>query len=524
MDANRIADFRSYYVEWSQDLELLRQNRLLDEGQFIRFARDRGIDVWGVGNGDPGDFHSRGWLTSDGGDDSGHPLFHPFRIYPLYKILQACKVNLAPSASLHRDTFVELAKHAHGSLPNFENIGELAQEKNRIVDFALLLEPIYWPRITGHIYYNANVGEHDFISMQNEYRRKVLTLVESLDQNVWQKVHESLRHDAAWIDDNRELYLLLRVGNWNQREGLIGPIAGALWIRHIGEVIRLAFEAVQSNRWFEEDRGFETWRVGGRKMKFGSERPLDDELRSKPYLALRFGVFTGSVVRWYVEGETEYYAILKVLPEPSAFGLEIVNLRGNIVAERDNVALKLRDCLTEDKALRRFSIISFDLDVDANVKTIRRQVDKKNVVGLIAAHKPDFEFANFTIQELAEVAARIDEANGVSGESVRTASWASVETATAFQARYKEVSARHPPGLKGKEWGTALAVYAVEHPNRSDTGAERPFWKEIDAALQARSADYDFQRAHFSFNRETFEQVDERVIGKTPNKVGGESS
>ncbi len=42
-------DLRSYLENWSDDLELLRQNRLLDEGTFLRFARDRGIAVSGVG-------------------------------------------------------------------------------------------------------------------------------------------------------------------------------------------------------------------------------------------------------------------------------------------------------------------------------------------------------------------------------------------------------------------------------------------------------------------------------------------
>ena len=107
----------------------------------------------------------------------------------------------------------------------------------------------------------------------------------------------------------------------------------------------------------------------GREV-FGSERPLDDALQSKPYLAWEYGLFTGSVVRWYVEGETEYYAILSILPEPSKVGLELVNLRGNIASGRDNAALKLQDWLIEDKALRRFSMISFDFDVAANVESL----------------------------------------------------------------------------------------------------------------------------------------------------------
>ena len=197
-------------------------------------------------------------------------------------------------------------------------------------------------------------------------------------------------------------------------------------------------------------------------------------------------MLTGSVVRWYVEGETEYYAILQVIPDPSKSGIELVNLKGELAKNNSNLALTLQDSLMQDKKLRRFSLISFDVDVAANVKAIRRQVNEQNVVGFIAAHKPDFEFANFTIQELAEVAARIDEASGVSGDAVRNAKWTGISCGRDFENKYRTISARNR-GLKGEEWGRELARYAGEHPNRSDDGRERPFWHEIGAALRSRT-------------------------------------
>ena len=155
-----------------------------------------------------------------------------------------------------------------------------------------------------------------------------------------------------------------------------------------------------------------TWRCGARQTKYGAERPLDDPLHSKPYIAYEFGLFTGSAVRWYVEGETEYFAITHLFQqnvgEPSTFGIELVNLYGGINLEKHNAALKLQDGLQEDKKHRRFSVISFDKeDGSANEKAIGRQIQLNNVVGSISAHNPDFEFANFTIRELVEVAARI---------------------------------------------------------------------------------------------------------------------
>ena len=87
-------------------------------------------------------------------------------------------------------------------------------------------------------------------------------------------------------------------------------------------------------------------------------------------------------------------------------------------------------------------MISFDSDVAQNVKAIQRQVEQENVVGFIAAHQPDFEFHNFTIQELVEVAARIDDGKSFSGNIVRNGDWTGIMNARAFEERYKEISAR----------------------------------------------------------------------------------
>src|SRR5439155_16702282 len=145
----------------------------------------------------------------------------------------------------------------------------------------------------------------------------------------------------------------LRLAKWSERERVKGDTSRALWIRHIAEVIRRGFEEAYGVEWLEEDHAFGQWLPGGRELVFGSDRPLDQEQQTKPYVAWTFGLLRGSVLRWYVEGETEYHAVLGVLSAPSQMGIELVNLRGNLAAERDNAALKLRDWLLEDQKLKR---------------------------------------------------------------------------------------------------------------------------------------------------------------------------
>jgi hypothetical protein len=205
---------------------------------------------------------------------------------------------------------------------------------------------------------------------------------------------------------------------------------------------------------------------------------------------------------------TEYYAVIESQQNPAEYGIELLNLKGAIATNKNNITLTIGDLLLEDVAQKRFSIISFDTDVPDNRKAFQRQVKAGRVVGSIAAHTPDFEFANFAIQELVEIAARIDDTHNYSGDVTRGADWNGVTNARAFENRYKEVSDRKPQSLKGEEWGRALAKYAYEHPNRSDTGVQRDFIHQITLALRTRFARYADHKKRYKIDPNTFKLVE----------------
>ena len=173
----------------------------------------------------------------------------------------------------------------------------------------------------------------------------------------------------------------------------------------------------------------------GRARIFGTERPLETPLAATPYVTPEFGLFTGTTVRWYVKGKTEFHAVKRLLPGHHAGGIELINLRGNLAQESDNIALKLADQLREDRALRRFSLVSLDRDVPANVKSIRRRIQQEELVGIVFDREPDFEFHNFSLDELVEIAARFNESHGYSGDPIRDGDWSGIEGASSFQER-----------------------------------------------------------------------------------------
>ncbi len=495
-------------TDWADDLELLRQNHLLDESAFLTFVKEKGVPVTGVGGGEPSDLQKRGWLTGDGAREDGKPTYHPFRLFVIHQILEACKLRVATAASLRRDAILGLVERVVETLPSLEEIGNRSATWNRIVDLAILAEPVYWPDLISRVSIGAGLSFEGHRARVDEYRGKLLALVKTLDPQVWEEHHKDLRKTAAWMDGNTYLYVMLRVASWQQREELKGAIAGALWIRHIAEMIRRAFEEALNTHWLEEDQAFGHWYPGARAKRFGADRPFDDVLRAKPYIAYTFGLFTGSAIRWYLEGETEFFAACVMLSEADRFAVELVNLHGGIGTGRNNVPLKLESMLREDRAFRRFSMISVDGDSEPALKVIRRQVAQDNIVGSINVHRPDFEFANFTVGELAEVAAQIDETHGFSGASVRLANWTGIESGRAFEENYRKNSKRPRSSLKGEEWGRALGEFAMKNPNRADNGIERPIRRQVWSALHGWQSNYDHQRDRFTFDPEKLKQTE----------------
>jgi hypothetical protein len=144
-------DLRRRRTRWSRDLELLRQNDLLSESRFLSFAKDRGISVHGTSKGDPGEFHKRGWLAADAEDESRQPQFHPFRIYPLLGILKSYRRPLTVTLDTRSEDAAAFVARFVESLPSVEQIRLRAREWNETSDLAILLEPLYWPRVVGRL-------------------------------------------------------------------------------------------------------------------------------------------------------------------------------------------------------------------------------------------------------------------------------------------------------------------------------------------------------------------------------------
>lgn len=503
-NSDNILRFFEEYKSFCFDLS---QNHLVNEAALIRFSKSRGCYVSGVVKGDPSKYISKGWLNSDNIDACSKEQFHLFRFYPLHVGGRLCKLNLTPTSTLDRHAFNNSLPKLNDLLPSLEFIGKEFEKANLVANLAILLEPIYWPIITSRITYPVCTTSEDYEIKLDNYKELVFSLVKKLDPKEWEKHHETLRFQASEMDDNSELYILLRLSPWIKIERTTGKIGGALWIRLMAEVLRRAFRDVHDVNWLEEDQAFGQCRVGVRERIFGTEFPTDNTVIAKPNLAFEFGLHTGSTIRWYLEGETEYYAALYCVPRAASGGIELINLKGALSNEKPSTPLRLADCLAKDKELKRFSFISFDHDVAAPVRFIKTQIKKGNIVGYVNCNSPDFEFENFMLDELIEVAARLDEEQGVDAQAIRNHDWTNIDSGKKFEERYKQLSTIGQGGLKGERWGAALAQYAWNNLTMGNSDRKRPFFETLKFALQSRRVKYEYQRDNFHIDPDTFKII-----------------
>src|SRR5438445_726708 len=99
-DDNESSLIRMLLNRRQETVRVLRQNGLLRASKLASFAKDRGIDLRGSTTGLP-KLVEMGLIRSDDTDADGQLWFHPFRIYPLYNILDRYQLRIAPTALIN---------------------------------------------------------------------------------------------------------------------------------------------------------------------------------------------------------------------------------------------------------------------------------------------------------------------------------------------------------------------------------------------------------------------------------------
>jgi hypothetical protein len=329
---------------------------------------------------------------------------------------------------------------------------------------------------------------------------------------------EDLALAARTQDENYNIHTLLRLMRRSERDRITGALGASMKFLDMAESIRRASEKLLDCELPEEDElGPRTWMVGARKMLYGHERVFDaprTDLRDfLGILGLDFGVKT----RCYVEGETELGAFRRAV---GVDGLcSFVNLKGNVV-QRNGKGMAFADSLAEDSREHVISVVIVDSDRSEVVRTLKRAASEDRMHGPYFLNDPDFEFANFTVEELLRVAiaahmtAQYDDSNVNECFNQTLPGVVKVRSAKEFM-RYLHANGMGDVG-KGERWGEALMDYAISHPvfpaGDSRAGMER---KAIEAArMLIRAQDVGYLRSidHEKVNPETGLMVERQPV------------
>jgi hypothetical protein len=551
----------------SQELERkfgpVGQQRYRNESDFLHWASKLGINVWkGYPTADGEKLWIRGWLRADAArkrhrshgryrevevvSTLGQPLgqrqpaagrwhwyeldFHPFRLYPLMRCLDSMSWRLTRTSVLHPKGLENYAKRHVRWFAAFLRNPMFMEERrwcDGVADLCILLEPIYWPSITnrhsGEIAIRAlkDPASPEGVLMMN-YKEEVLGIVRRIYKSSIALAHERLRFEAAKLDNNHELYLLLRGAKWSKRERIEGSLGAALWLRHMAELLRLAFDEVYEDRLVHEDEAIGWWHEGARKLLYGSEYPLENVAEAVRRILPQWGVHTGPRVRFYVEGETEQGALEYGLDGYLGLYIEVVNLRGDGKlkgADKDHGSWLQKE-LERDVAARRLSMIMLDDDCAeglteaestrrrASLRSLRKRASEGSVVGMVFVNSPDIETACFTIPELVKAAGYYEQEIGEQNLApLDIADFAGVKSGKEFEQRYCKI--RIARSIKGRIWGEALMRVAFE----SGRGEAQRLVFARNCAIRGIEADYDFQRDKFPVDPVTLESPKEPIGG-----------
>src|SRR6266487_530085 len=150
--------------------------------------------------------------------------------------------------------------------------------------------------------------------------------------NRLEEVRRQLCLDAESLDPNTNVHVMLRLAKGESRRKLEGRLGGAMHLKTMAEIFRRATESAHNVTLPEEDEiGSGMMPLNLKKDLYGSNRLLDGNDYAVNEFIRQFRLDYGMHVRWYVEGDTEYYGLKHLFAELGVRYVDLVNLRGQVV-------------------------------------------------------------------------------------------------------------------------------------------------------------------------------------------------
>lgn len=407
--------------------------------------------------------------------DSGvELLFHPFRLYVLHHIARVFDFSVTPTQYLtYPDGIAQVTQYQAKHLDHWTattSFCERFDHWNQVAELAIALEPIAFSDVFHTVRWYYPDTEESIRGKIEERRRGTSPLLRELGPVTLDKLRRELGQAAQTIDSNNNLHVLLRLMSTHERLKLRGAVGASMQFLAMAEIIRRAAEReLQCNMPEEDEIGFGYWMDGARKLIYGTERIFDAPARVQRDFLTSLGLDLGVKVRCYVEGDTEFGALISAIGQTGT--VEFINLRGQVL-ERRGKGLAFADSLLNDMKSHVFSVVLIDQDREDYVRVLRRAARERAFFGEFYISRPDIEFANFNLEELVDIIHDVLSSAGaqpVDKSVIATLVTKSTSGSTLMRALETNPQIRL---TKGEQWGAALMRYALTHPT-FQTGDKR---------------------------------------------------
>jgi hypothetical protein len=427
-----------------------------------------------------------------GPPDDVYLMFHPFRYYVLYRIEQELIPRLDSFQILRSVTGYQKSVERFLTSFNKETADERFRARvrgwNEIVSLAVAVEPFTYNRLFG--YYKVPVtydnNEDGFYAALRKQYEDCKTLLLNIGLDRVMDVLNELCREAETLEPNDDIRRLVRLTKRYRIERIKGKLGGSVYLLTMAEMIRRAAERVFETKLPEEDElglggGPET--ADYKEYFYGSPRLLDSH-EAKSTFIQRLNLDYTVRLRWYVEGDTELYALQNELSGDEE--VEIINLRGEVVAGKSK-GLSFSENLLNDMRRSVYSFVYLDADVENNRRVLLKSVENRQMFGMFFISKPDFEFGNFNSEELAAILWEMALEKGALPE--KKEDFMKITSAAENGKQLFDNVKKALPDFqrldKGKIWGERLLNFAKEHQYFYRDGKKkiRPF---IEAIILAR--------------------------------------
>jgi hypothetical protein len=439
------------------------QNLLLSEGEFVRYAKDRGLHIrqedleyfeergflfplcriklpvireypiegeirreyaplmnishnllkW-YENGfceDPTKTEFRPWQEyKDGYHQTARTLYHPWQFINLKSIVHSLGHNLSVEQILEEERLEKIQERVRkfwGSQGDWVDfIVQTVNENLRFLSFLISIEDLYLPLVRSSFIeapWKSDDGFEIWKSFKARFDPKDALSKYCLAVEQLEEWRKQIAVMAMSIDPLRDWYLLVRHINYNKRRKLRGDALFAQDCYEIAEVLGQFLEELTGKTQYDPDDLLDGGHGEWKKRFYGTEVDFAnrDVLRQIVY---EYGLDYDYRMLFFVEGETEYHAI-PIIADAMGISFTALGIRLEKLGGYSEIAPKrIKKLLQYAKSVGMIAYVIIDNHRYAKeyVDELIAQRDLPMEGEKVRIWNIDFEEDNFTIDELIE--------------------------------------------------------------------------------------------------------------------------